>query len=462
MSQPVAEQTAYERLVTELAERLRQVCRPEAAAGEGIIRLESKIDPVDPLSWLASQKTDSKIYWRDRDGSSETAGIGVADIISEEAAFGFDEITAQVGRRLANTDDRSRYYGGFRFDAPRCEGRRDPSWQEFGSARMVLPRIELTRSEDNHSLAINLLPEELNQATLAKLAGQLQNLIFAPSAAASPALQSTSMRHTPDSAGWGNNVSAAIKSFAEHKTEKIVLARKTDLDFSTRVQPWLLLDKLRQSSVDCFLFGIQPGHEATFVGATPELLYRRDGNQLKSEAIAGTRVRGQSEPEDIALEIELFTSDKERREHQLVVDSLRNGLEHLCSEFNESDHPRPLKLARVQHLKTDFTGLLLPSITDADILASLHPTAAVGGYPAAIARREIERLESFDRGWYAGPVGWINGDSAEFAVAIRSGLVAGRKLSLYSGAGIVEGSTAAAEWQEIDSKISNFIRAITG
>jgi menaquinone-specific isochorismate synthase len=103
-------------------------------------------------------------------------------------------------------------------------------------------------------------------------------------------------------------------------------------------------------------------------------------------------------------------------------------------------------------------GTLQEGVSDAEVLDALHPTPAVGGYPRVEAFEEIRDLEPFDRGWYAGPVGWIGADSAEFAVGIRSGLVSGRKLSLFSGAGIVAGSTAEDEWTEIEQKIDDFTR----
>ena len=119
-----------------------------------------------------------------------------------------------------------------------------------------------------------------------------------------------------------------------------------------------------------------------------------------------------------------------------------------------------LKLARKQHLYSAVNVLLKEDVTDGSLLDRLHPTPAVGGYPTENALSEISRLEPFDRGWYAAPVGWISADEAEFAVAIRSGLIHDKTLSLYSGAGIVPGSKPEEEWQEIEHKISDFLEVI--
>ena len=119
-----------------------------------------------------------------------------------------------------------------------------------------------------------------------------------------------------------------------------------------------------------------------------------------------------------------------------------------------------MKLSKLQHLLMKFSGLLKEKTQDSDILESIHPTPAVGGVPSEKASAEIENIENFDRGWYAGPVGWIGKDEAEFAVAIRSGLVFENELYLYSGAGIVEGSNPENEWEEIENKIAGFMNAL--
>ncbi len=127
---------------------------------------------------------------------------------------------------------------------------------------------------------------------------------------------------------------------------------------------------------------------------------------------------------------------------------------------NEPSPPTILKLNHLQHLYNQLTGQLKEHIDDGDIINELHPTPAVGGFPREAALEQIGWLEPFDRGWYAAPVGWISEDAAEFVVAIRSGLVAGQQLHLYSGAGIVEGSSPSKEWEEIENKISNFIKTL--
>ena len=112
------------------------------------------------------------------------------------------------------------------------------------------------------------------------------------------------------------------------------------------------------------------------------------------------------------------------------------------------------------HLFSRVVGQLKDGVGDGQLIKRLHPTPAVGGYPTENALAEIERLEPFERGWYAGPVGWVSAEAAEFAVAIRSGMLERNSLSLYSGAGIVPGSTPQLEWEEIEHKIGDFLEII--
>ena len=116
-----------------------------------------------------------------------------------------------------------------------------------------------------------------------------------------------------------------------------------------------------------------------------------------------------------------------------------------------------MRLAKKQHLRSNVQGTLKADVDDGMLLKRLHPTPAVGGYPTDNALPEIARIEPFNRGWYAAPVGWVGSDSAQFAVGIRSGLVEGNELSLFSGAGIVRGSDPDAEWREVENKIQDFI-----
>ena len=185
------------------------------------------------------------------------------------------------------------------------------------------------------------------------------------------------------------------------------------------------------------------------------------GHQVLTEAVAGTRPRGACPEEDRGLADELLHCAKEREEHDIVVHGILEALAPLCIGLKHEPFPHVVKLPHVQHLVTHFVGTLAPGVGDEQLFTHLHPTPAVGGYPRSAAAAALAEIEPFDRGWYSAPVGWVSRESSEFAVAIRSGAVFGSRLCLFSGAGIVAGSTASAEWDEVESKIGHFIAALT-
>ena len=239
-----------------------------------------------------------------------------------------------------------------------------------------------------------------------------------------------------------------------------MLARRAELGFAEELDGIHLAEELLAATPGCFHFYVEPVEGTAFLGASPERLFRREGRFVRSEAVAGTRPRGASSEDDDDLRDDLLGSEKDRSEHGFVEVGIREALGPLCGEIEVEGGVSEMKLASRRHLVSRVDGVLREGVTDAEVLRALHPTPAVGGYPGAEALEGIRDLEPFDRGWYAGPVGWIGADASEFAVGIRSGLVRGRTLALFSGAGIVAGSKPEEEWVEIEQKIEDFTGAV--
>ena len=235
-----------------------------------------------------------------------------------------------------------------------------------------------------------------------------------------------------------------------------MLARRAGLEFDGELDGIALVRELWKATPGCFHFYVEPEPGAAFVGASPERLYRREGRVVSSEAVAGTRPRGASLSDDDDLRDDLLGSEKDRMEHGFVKIGIGEALRPLCENVEVERGVSEMRLASRRHLVSRVRAGLHDGVTDADLLGALHPTPAVGGYPKEGAIGDIRSLEPFDRGWYAGPVGWVGTEGAEFAVGIRSGLVSGRSLALFSGAGIVAGSTPEAEWAEVEQKIEDF------
>ena len=159
---------------------------------------------------------------------------------------------------------------------------------------------------------------------------------------------------------------------------------------------------------------------------------------------------------------ELVSSNKEIREYEYVKQGIKEQLDGLCTSFDFDEKRNLLKLKYQQHLYCEGEGSLSLDVDDGDIIQELHPTPAVGGYPVKEAPFFIDAIEPFDRGWYAGPVGWLSQNKAEFSVAIRSSLIHAKSIWLYAGAGIVEGSLARNEWDEIEGKIRSYLNFFSG
>jgi len=259
---------------------------------------------------------------------------------------------------------------------------------------------------------------------------------------------------SPNRNDWDKSVTTALNDMSAKKYEKVVLARRATLTFNDPVDPVAYLLRLRRMSEETFNFYFQTDKDHAFLGATPERLFKRQGRTILTEAIAGTRPRGKTTRDDERYARALLNSDKELREHKIVVDVITNVLEQYCDTLEIDNDVQITRLSHVQHLCKHFSGKLDDNTSDADLIGDLRPT------PTDIALEAINTLEPFNRGWYAAPIGFVGYDHAEFVVAIRSALIERERVSLYSGAGIVPGSIPAEEWQEIEDKISKFLKAL--
>jgi menaquinone-specific isochorismate synthase len=255
---------------------------------------------------------------------------------------------------------------------------------------------------------------------------------------------------------WKSLFSDTKENLKDTKLEKLVLARKSLFTFNGALNGFTIKKKLRDTTPECYHFCFQPEENVCFMGASPERFYKREGNKILSEAIAGTRPRGKSNEEDLTLKKELLQSSKDLNEHKLVVDAISQSLNDLCENINSDTTPSVLELCGAYHLKTSFEGTIKDTTEDIDLIQQLHPTPAVAGYPKKEALNFIAKKESFSRGWYAGLFGYIGQNVTEFTVAIRSGLIKNNTISLFAGAGIVSESEETQEWDEIENKMNQF------
>ena len=248
---------------------------------------------------------------------------------------------------------------------------------------------------------------------------------------------------------WEQAVAEAVRRIAHsYDLRKVVLARDLYASADGPIDARVLLRRLAARYPGCFSFACDG-----LVGATPELLIRKDGWEVSSLVLAGTAPRGGTQAADADLARGLLASAKENEEHQYATTSVRDSLTPLCQAMYVTPRPELIRLANVQHLGTRVRGTLSATRSALALAAALHPTAAVGGTPTAAAVELIRELESMDRERYAGPVGWIDADgNGEWCIALRCAQLDGDRARLFAGCGIVVGSDPAAELAETHAK----------
>ena len=250
---------------------------------------------------------------------------------------------------------------------------------------------------------------------------------------------------------WGHAVDDAVARINRGDLDKVVLARDLEARSSAPIDPRFLLTHLAERYPRTWSFAVDG-----LVGATPELLVRRDHGLVLSRVLAGTIQRTGDDTKDLALAASLARSSKDLEEHEYAVRSVAEALASHCSSMNVPESPFVLHLSNVMHLRSDVAGVSSDSATSLSLAAALHPSAAVGGTPKDAAVALIDEIEGMDRGRYAGPVGWMDASGdGEWGIALRCGRLDASdpaRIRLYAGCGIVAGSTPEGELAEADAK----------
>lgn len=357
-------------------------------------------------------------------------------------------------------------FGGFGFTA---SGSPAGVWQGWPGGLLRAPRIVIQhhRGRTTAACMVQVEPHAAPSDTAAALTATLRGLSAAtrPVSIASPAshVDATPVE-TQDS--WHARVDDARAQIAQGRLSKVVPARA--VVFPGAVPDGVgdalrTLCALRREHPSAVSFGVFEGPRGAFVGATPELLIRVEHGRVFTEAVAGT-TRCVGHPEaDAALGQALLASAKDREEHDLVVRFITTALRERGARVGPSPETGVRRLAHVQHLHTPIEARLEGDTSVLDLADALHPTPAVAGWPRRAALAHLQATEPMDRGWYAGPVGWVGADGeGEFVVALRAGLLRDGDAHAFAGAGIVAASDPAAEWTETRLKLRALREAIRG
>jgi len=343
--------------------------------------------------------------------------------------------------------------GGFAFDE---DGGRTPPWSSFEAAAMTLPELSLQSDPHGTSLTVNLLVSDGADpaAAAADAAVRTAGLVSAtpamldPDPATGPVIESTLAPEDYEAA-----VAEAVARIRAGQIEKVVLAREVTVRGGRAYDPAALFAALRSGFPSCFTFCVGTG-EAAFIGATPELLVRCAGRGVATVGLAGSTRRSSDPAVDRHLAQALLASRKDRGEHEVVVRRIVKALSKQSIWVEAAGEPEVVKVANIQHLATPIYAQLGEPRTAIELAGLLHPTPAVGGEPWDRARPVIAEIEQLDRGWYAGPVGWMDGaGDGEFCVALRSALLRDREARLYAGVGVVADSDPADELAETEIKL---------
>jgi len=360
--------------------------------------------------------------------------------------------------------------GGFGFaDTPA----RTPAWRGYESAVVVLPAWLLTVTPAGAWLtASRIVPAGARPSVIAaevardwqRLSARLpQGGSAAGAAATVPARGSLRIVAShPPAEEWRAAVARMAGAVGRGRLDKVVLARQVEVEAPAEVEVPGVLVRLCEADPGSTTFAVGRG-QRTFLGATPERLVRLEGLAFRSVAMAGSARRSVDPGADDRLAAELLASDKEREEHSVVVDMLRGTLAPLADELLIPSRPHVERLRHLQHLVTPVEGRLREPSGVLRLAALLHPTPAVGGMPRDLALDLIAEEEHLERGWYAGPLGWLDRHgNGELVVALRCGLVEGRSATLLAGCGIVADSDPEREWQESTAKLLALGSALGG
>ncbi len=425
-----------------------------------------EVDIADPCAVVFASRlaSDRWFCWEQPDRGFALAGLGTAHEATSRGAGRFRDVAAEVatiGRDPLLDEPPGLpagagpvWLGGFAFDPA---GGGSSAWSSLAPGSLVLPELSLCRSGERCFLTVNALvgtgeePGRAEAAAAARLAGlradePLPLIDPHPTAHAE-------IRSARPPAQFEAAVAAATERIAAGEMSKVVLAREVIVEAGAAHDPAALFGAMRVQFPACFCFCCGTP-EAAFTGASPELLVRRSGAGVSTVALAGSTRRSSDPAVDDHLGEQLLRSDKDRREQRIVSERIVRALRPHAVWVEAAPEPEIVKVANIQHLATPVIAQLAEPHSAIEIAGLLHPTPAVGGEPWPQAGAAIADLEGMDRGWYAGPVGWMDAtEDGEFCVALRSALLRDREAHLYAGVGVVAGSDPAAELAETEVKL---------
>jgi isochorismate synthase len=420
------------------------------------------VEDFDPCAVVFASRlaSDRWFCWEQPDRGFALAGLGVAHEVTSRGPERFRDLARDCLAAELVADEPhglpagagAVWVGGLAFDP---HGGGTPPWSSLPPASLSLPELSVCRSGEDAFLTLNAMarprddPAEIVAAMEARLTGLRSEAL--PMLDPHPTgVEISSVRPPED---FERMIRAATDRIEGGEMSKVVLAREVLARSVAAHDPAAIFGALREQFPSCFCFCCGTP-EAAFLGASPELLLRRSGASVSTVALAGSTRRSSDPAVDDHLGEQLLRSDKDRREHAIVAERIARTLRPHSVWVETDPEPGIVKVANIQHLATPIVAQLAEPRSAVELAGILHPTPAVGGEPREAAAGAIAELEEMDRGWYAGPVGWMDAtEDGEFCVALRSALLRDREAHLYAGVGVVAGSDPAAELAETEVKL---------
>ena len=428
-----------------------------------MVSVTRPIEGIDPCAAVFASRlaADRWFCWEQPDREFALAALGVAHEVSSRGEDRFRDVARDCLAVEVLVEEPAGlpagagavWVGGFAFDA---DGGGTSPWSSLAPASMVLPELSICRSGEEAFVTVNAIvrPGEDVEVKAAALGARIASLRDEPLPLLDPhpisRVEITSARPPGE---FERMISAATGRIEAGEMSKVVLAREVLATASAAHDPAAVFGALREQFSACFCFCCGTP-EAAFIGASPELLLRRSGASISTVALAGSTRRSSDPAVDDHLGEQLLHSDKDRREHRIVAERITRTLRPHAVWVEAAPEPEIVKVANIQHMATPIIAQLAEPHSAVELAGILHPTPAVGGEPLGAALTAIAEMEQMDRGWYAGPVGWMDAtEDGEFCVALRSALLRDREAHLYAGVGVVAGSDPAAELAETEIKL---------
>lgn len=421
-----------------------------------LLHLSVPVPRTNPFRWLQGAPAGERSLWQNREGDESIAGVGIAVELSAQDSAAYPDLLRRAHDILDG--QATAFIGGFSFAG--LPGRDD--WEGFPAARFVLPAIELRRQAGQYRLGVNLLAGSRRDFMTRKTRLIAALCRLRQTAADDPSRASVHITRRVDHMDFdtcSRHIGNILTHISQGPIRKVVLARRVDLQLNEPLPAFLTLERWHRSNQGSFCFAIENG-ERLFMGCPPERLFSRSGHHVFTESLAGTVRRGATAQEDAALEHMLLQDPKLIHEHELVTRYVREQIAPWITRIEGPAQVGIFKQDRIQHRYLPIHATLRDGVRDDQLLAALHPTPAVCGFPRGEARDLINRQETAHRGWYSGVIGMICPQRSEFAVAIRSTLLHRNQALCYSGVGIVEGSDPEEEWNELEAKIESFLAVL--